>query len=258
MNASSSHRYFWRDTHVRIAGPAVQILQKQFLVDWYTSSAREESLFDAENNRRFFPRLLPGAHAGVAHEWLTVEPETDVPVQIVSSGPDDPRNDEIRDALVQMISRARESVYIQTPYFTPDNAFYTALKIAALSGIDVRIIIPGTWDKWYVRLAAMTYVEELLEAGVRFWHYPGFIHAKMAVIDEHISSIGSTNVDTRSFSLHFELNAFFYSASLGKKCANIFRADQEVSREAKLERFSSASPIRRAVWNFFRLFSPLF
>lgn len=264
-NADPNRKYYWRDTHVRITGAAVALLQKQFLVDWYTSVERDRTLLDVDRNRVFFPDQAAPGGTGAGGDTASRGPMPylpeicihNVPVQIVSSGPDDAENDEIRDALVLMISRARKSVYIETPYFTPDEAFYSALKIAALSGIDVRIIIPGDWDKWYVKLAAMPYVSELLSFGVRFWRYTGFIHAKMLVIDGVISTIGSTNVDTRSFSLHFELNAFFYSAQAAEACERVFLDDLRKSRETTTEWFARVSPARKAIWNFFRLFSPL-
>jgi len=277
-NRSPKPRFFWRDTHVRMTGPAVSLLQKQFLVDWYTSTADDMDMEAPEAHALFFPPLprrselspvvsgfrnpsaeivrgLPARDAPPALD--SARRSSNVPAQIVSAGPDDAKNDEIRDALIHMISRARQTVFIETPYFTPDQAFFSALKIAALSGTDVRVIIPGRWDKWYVRLAAMPYVEDLLACGVKFWTYPGFIHAKMFAVDGHVASIGSTNVDTRSFSLHFELNAFFYSPDVAGNCAEIFRKDLEASTPLTADFFARSHVMRRALWNFFRLFSPL-
>ncbi len=258
-NRSPKQPFFWRDTHVRMTGPAVSLLQKQFLVDWYASTDDDVDLESPASTALFFPP--PVAVPETARESSAVTPgrhrASNVPAQIVSAGPDDARNDEIRDALIHMISRARQSVYIETPYFTPDQAFFTALKIAALSGTDVRVIIPGEWDKWYVRLAAMPYVEDLLACGVKFWTYPGFIHAKMFVVDGLAASIGSTNVDTRSFSLHFELNAFYYSPEVARECVSIFGNDLAASKPLTPEFFARSHLMRRALWNFFRLFSPL-
>lgn len=273
-NRSPRPRFFWRDTHVRMTGAAVGLLQKQFLVDWYTSCDDDVDMESPAAHALFFPPLggRGRANAPVPAQAPTRRETRDsphsprvpaprfvanVPTQVVSAGPDDARNDEIRDALIHMICRARESVLIETPYFTPDQSFFTALKIAALSGADVRVIIPGQWDKWYVRLAAMPYVEDLLACGVKFWTYPGFIHAKMFVADSSVSTIGSTNVDTRSFSLHFELNAFFHSPEAARSCEEIFLEDQAVSSPLTEEFFARSHVMRRALWNFFRLFSPL-
>lgn len=256
-NKSKRRRFYWRDTHVRIVGPAVHLLQKQFLVDWYTTTENETTFEDGSDFGQLFPEIRSDIPAYGISADLARDTIRDVPVQIVGAGPDSYKDDEIRDALIHMISHAKKSVYIETPYFTPDQAFFAALKIAALSAIDVRIIIPRDWDKWYVRLAAMPYVEDLLSCGVRFWRYNGFMHAKMFVIDGILSTIGSTNIDTRSFSLHFELNAFFYSAEAGRVCEQIFLRDLDNSTVFEKDFFMKAMFLRRGVWNFFKLFAPL-
>ncbi len=254
-NADTSRKYYWRDTHVRLTGPAVQLLQKVFLVDWFTASNKSEALLD----ETLFPMLhAENSLPAPPPAWLPKERHLEgISAQIVASGPDDMDNDEIRDALILMISRARQVVRIQSPYFTPDPAFFTALKIAALSGTNVEIIVPGNWDKWYVRPAAMPFIADLLESGVKFWFYNGFIHSKMFVIDDRISSIGTTNVDKRSFSLHFELNGFFYSQRTGQLCAHIFEEDKRNSRPVSLQELRQAPIIKRAYWNLMSLFSPI-
>lgn len=255
-NRNSARPYYWKDMHVRITGPGVRMLQKQFLVDWYTSTIDETSLLEKLPVETFFPESTE--YPDKAEVRFPPDGETaGVAMQVVVAGPDDNRNDEIRDAMIHMITRAKNSVCIESPYFTPDESFRMALKIAALSGIDVQIIVPGVWDKWYCRLAAMPYISELMSYGVRFWFYDGFIHSKMLVIDGLISTIGSTNMDTRSFSLHFELNAFFYSEQFGRRCSALFEEDLAASREVTQEYFEKASVFRKALWNFFKLFAPL-
>ncbi len=256
-NRNSARPYYWRDTHVRITGPAVHLLQKQFLVDWYTTTIDNDDLADGTVFTDLFPTA---ANMHPDEQNLPIQSKhrvENVPMQIIGAGPDSFKDDEIRDALIHMISRAKKTVHIETPYFTPDTAFFSSLKIAALSGVEVKIIIPRDWDKWYVRLAAMPYVQDLLACGVRFWRYNGFMHAKMFVIDGLLSTIGSTNIDTRSFSLHFELNGFFYSAEAGRTCERIFQEDLDNSREITQEFFATASLLRRGLWNFFKLFAPL-
>lgn len=254
-NRNNARPWYWRDTHVRITGHAVAMIQKQFLVDWYTSHFGDPVNLKEIQINRYFPD--PMAKDETTLDLPRETSTENVTMQIVSAGPDDLRNDEIRDAMTLMISLAKKSVYIETPYFTPDTVFFTALKIAALSGKDVRIIVPGNWDKWYVKLAAMPYMAELLSYGVKFYRYPGFIHSKMMIIDGFIATIGSTNIDSRSFALHFELNAFFYSEEFGKHCALMFDDDQKVSDEMNAAWFGRISRAKKALWNFFKLFAPL-
>lgn len=255
-NASADRPYYWRDTHVRVTGSAVLFLQKQFLVDWHTATLSDDSFGD-ESLLQTFPRLPADPPETGDRLAEGMRGTASVPMQIVSSGPDDEKNDEIRDALIHMINRARTSVYIESPYFTPDAEFFSALKIAALSGLDVQIIVPGDWDKWYVKQAAYSYIMELSAYGVAFWRYHGFIHSKMLVIDGKTASIGSTNIDSRSFSLHFELNAFFYSEEFGKECTKLFLEDRSRSTRIEPDELARTPARKKALWTFFRLFAPL-
>jgi cardiolipin synthase A/B len=256
-NIEGARKYRWRDTHIRISGPAVKQLEVRFLADWYTARWKK----DKNHIEIDDANLIVETHG-------SQPPSPDIPlpekpysahaaIQLVSAGPDDIRNDQIRDALIHMISHAREFVYVETPYFTPDAAFYSALKIAALSGVDVRIIVPGKWDKWYVALAAMPFIDELTACGVTFSAYRGFMHAKMLVVDGDVVSIGTTNVDTRSFSLNFEQNGFFFNDEFALSCANLFREDEAESDPITHAALRATSPVKRGLWNFFRLFAPL-
>ena len=156
-----------------------------------------------------------------------------------------------------MILSAKEYVYIQSPYFTPSQQVYNALKIAAQSGVDVRIMVPDQWDKFYVKIAAYQFIRELLGFGVQFYHYNGFIHSKTMVCDDKICTIGSTNMDTRSFDLHFEVNGIFYDQDMARQCRQIFLEDMHNSRQAHLDWFNSRPLPRRVLWAFFKMFSPL-
>ena len=158
--------------------------------------------------------------------------------------------------MIRMIMSAKKSIFIQTPYFTPDAAFFSAVKIAANSGIDVRIMVPGEWDKFYVRAAAFAFMREMLPFGVRFYRYPGFIHAKAIIIDDKILTIGSCNIDCRSFELHYETNVVFYDEFFTQKYAYLFAEDQQKCSEYKLSWFNEQSIIQRAWGSFCRLFSP--
>jgi cardiolipin synthase len=250
VNQSRYRKVLWRDTHVRLTGKSVHYLQLIFLIDWYSVCMDDKTLEDKIAIARFFPVTdSPDPdHPNTRNE--------DIPIQIVSSGPND-HNTEIRDAMIRLIMSAREYVYIQSPYFTPDEAFYEALKITALSGIDVRIMVPDKWDKFYVKAAAMEYIREMLNFGIRFYHYPGFIHSKSIVADGKAVTIGTTNIDTRSFALHFEVNAFFYSSSFGKECETIFLEDQKKCRQSCKEDYEKRFILARAWWGFCKLFSTL-
>lgn len=192
----------WRDTHLRVCGDAVDEMQMRFIKDWNFTSRENKVKLTEE----YFPKR---------------EKEEGVCIQIVSSGPDTHwRN--VHNGYLKMITEAKHHIYLTTPYFVPDDAMLESLKIAALSGIDVRIIIPGNPDHMFVYWASMSYLGELLETGVRCYQYEkGFIHAKSLYIDGQVASVGTANMDIRSFALNFEVNAFLYDA----KTTEILEAD---------------------------------
>lgn len=231
----------WRDTHIRICGEAVAQVQKYFLFDWEFSTG--ENL--TQKIRDFF------------------ETKTDVtnllPMQIVASGPESDE-EEIKFGMLKMINNAKKYIYIQTPYFVPDPSFLTAIKLASESGIDVRVMIPGVPDKKYVYHTTLSYVGELIKSGVRVYSYPGFLHAKTIVCDDDIVTIGTTNIDTRSFVLHFEINAFIYDKKTAKENKSIFINDIKGSTLITKELYEKRKrehPISYMLDGFFRLFSPI-
>lgn len=228
----------WRDTHIRVTGSAVTDIQKYFCLDWEFSTGEKLT----NNLKKFFHK--------------PIEKPGDVAMQIVASGPDS-EAEEIKFGMIKMLNNARRYAYIQTPYLVPDKAFLTALVMAAQSGVDVRVMIPGIPDKPYVYHTSMSFVGELLAAGIRVYLHPGFIHAKTLVVDDELVTIGTTNVDTRSFVLHFEINAFMYDRKTALDCRDIFLRDQYQCKEMTRELYD-----RRGVWNvmkegFFRLFSQI-
>ncbi|MEX1030834.1 MAG: cardiolipin synthase [Paenibacillaceae bacterium] len=224
---------FWRDTHFRIRGDAVLWIQYTFLTDWY---------------------LLRG-------QWLTDSiyyPEQerlgDEFVQIVKSDPDEP----ILQLIFSCIVSAKKRIYIQSPYFIPDSSIVLALKTAALKGIDVRIIIPASLDSKMVYRATLSYVEELLRCGVRFYSYNnGFIHSKVLIADDLVCS-GSANMDIRSLCSHFELNAIFINDIITDRMLEDFNRDLTDSEEILLPDFEKRSKRTRLKEGFARLLSPLF
>lgn len=230
---------YWRDTHMRITGTAVQSLQARFILDWNYANRKHSIAFEpyfAESGR------LPG---------------TGVPVQIISSGPDT-HDKSIRDTYLRMIHKADKSIYIQTPYFIPDEAIFSALLIAARSGIEVNIMIPCKPDHPFVYWATYSYVGELVLAGANCYTYNnGFIHAKGMIVDEEVLCYGTANMDIRSFSLNFEVNAVIYDKNKAKEMADYFREDLKVCQKITRNGYLSRSVWRRFKEQVCRLFSPV-
>ena len=229
----------WRDTAFRITGRAVQLLQLRFFLDWHYVTGE----YPGPGPRsQYFPD--PGDRGTT-------------PVQIVSGGPDT-RWNPIKEGYIKLINSARESVYIQTPYFVPDDSVTDALRIAALSGVDVRVMIPCKPDHPFVYWASLSFIGDLLDAGVRAYTYDdGFLHAKTIVVDGKAGSVGSANWDVRSFRLNFEANAFFYDAAVGAELARAFEEDLVVSTEITLESYRARPRRVRMKESVSRLFSPL-
>lgn len=230
----------WRDTHIRITGPAAAHLETRFLMDYAFASGKEVPLDSLPPSTNL---LDQGAINGSA-------------VQIICSGPDS-KEQHVKQGLFKMINQAEESLYLQTPYLVPDESILEALKVAAFSGVDVRVMIPGIFLNRFVHRVTMAYAGELLQAGVRIFEYHGFLHSKTLVMDKRVLTIGTTNLDIRSFALNFEVNAFVYDGVKATEYANIFLRDLESSAELTLERYS-----QRGLWSRFaesvcRLFAPL-
>ncbi|MDR2295581.1 MAG: cardiolipin synthase [Clostridiales Family XIII bacterium] len=202
---------YWRDTQLRILGSAVHDMSARFILDWRFAS-KENLLLD----RAYYDGAEgPGSTA----------------MQIVTSGPDSSR-EEVKHGYLKMISSAKKNIYIQTPYFVPDASILESLKTAALSGVDVRIMIPRMPDHMFVYWATYFYAGVLIDAGARVYIYDnGFLHAKTMAVDGEIASVGSANFDIRSFRLNFEGNAFIYDAAEVYKIETIFETDIAQSHE---------------------------
>ncbi|GAA0864317.1 cardiolipin synthase [Paraclostridium tenue] len=227
---------YWRDTHIRIEGSSVYMLQMVFLIDWYYTTKKES--FD----ERYFPKLNYMGNSMI---------------QVVATGPDSDW-EAIHYAYFSAICNAKERVYIETPYFIPDESLLRALKSAALSGVDVRIIFPSIADHKIVHQASYSYFDDILRSGGKVYLYKkGFIHSKVVIIDDKISSIGSANMDLRSFMLNFEMNAFIYDKKIIKKITDDFFKDIENSEEIKLKDFENRPFIKKWVESVARLFSPI-
>ncbi len=201
----------WRDTQLRIIGPAVSQLEVSFLSDWRFCT--KELLDDP----RFFPTLTvtqPLSHLAT--------------LQIVTSGPMDEWNT-VMQGMVQVMAQSRHYLYLQTPYFTPPHPVLLAIRNAALAGVDVRLMVPAASDRGAItRLASQSYFRDLLPAGVKIYLYTnGFLHAKTIVCDDDFTTIGSTNLDPRSLEQNFEVNAFIYDNNTAMRQRDIFLDDQQ-------------------------------
>lgn len=229
---------YWRDTHLRVEGSAVHALQTRFILDWNQASKQYDFMYD----ERLFP--VPDRTGDTA-------------MQIVTSGPDS-EWDQIKSGYLKLISSAKKSIYIQTPYFIPDASILDALRVAALSGIDVKIMIPNKPDHPFVYWATYSYAGELLKAGAKIYIYDdGFIHAKTIVVDEKLSSVGTANIDVRSFRLNFEVNAFMYDYETGSRLSKIFWHDMAVSYELTPELYQQRSTVIKFKESISRLLSPI-
>ena len=230
---------YWRDTHVCIEGSAVTSLAVRFVLDW--NYAARENLF-LEDRLFEIPTYVRNGRD---------------PVQIISSGPDS-HSQEIRNNYLRLIHMARKNIYIQTPYFIPDDDIRDALEIAAKSGIDVRIMIPCKPDHPFVYWATYSYLGEMIEAGARCYTYDnGFLHAKCMCVDGLVTCMGTDNMDIRSFSLNFEVNAVIYSARTTERLMEAFENDIAKSTLVTRKKYEQRDFVIRIKEQFCRLLSPV-
>ena len=228
----------WRDTHVKITGAAVYGLQRAFLVDWFFVS-RELII-----NHIYYP--------------VSKVAENDSLIQIVTSSPTS-LWPEIEQGYVRVLASAKRYVYMETPYFLPTDPILFAMRTAALSGVDVRLMVPYETDTKIVEWASRTYVLATVKAGVKVYLYKaGFNHSKLLVADDSMATIGSTNVDFRSFENDFEANAFFYDKEIALQVKTIFLKDQEESVALEDVRNLTHRSFLQRLWeSIIRLLSPL-
>lgn len=232
---------YWRDTHLRITGSAVFGLQGRFILDWNATASEG---------------LLPADHIETRYFPLT-HVKGDTNMQIVSSGPDSDLQ-QIKMGYIRLIQSAKKRVWIQSPYLIPDDSVMDAIRIAVMAGVDVRIMIPQMPDHPFVYRATQYYAHELAKDGVKIYYYEnGFIHSKTMVVDDRLASVGSANMDYRSFKLNFEVNAFLYDEKLAVQLAELFEKDQRLSRLMTAEAFDNQSLYLRFKQSFCRLLSPI-
>jgi cardiolipin synthase A/B len=230
---------YWRDTHIKIEGSAVLTLQYHFLSNWN---------FCSDQN------------LGLSHELF---PESPIPygqsdlVQIVTGGPDYP-SASIMLSYFTAIMLAKKSVYITSPYFIPNESIINAIKKAAFSGKDVRILLPSKSDSAFVDAASRFYFQDLLEAGVKIYKYTkGFMHAKTMVVDDNLTIVGTANMDLRSFELNFEINAVVYSPEINRRMTEMFHHDLRTSHLILLEEWVERNKFRVFLDATARILAPL-
>lgn len=232
---------YWRDCHIRVDGECAHQMELRFMMDW--NFAVKDNAGKIPLDSRYFPATPPK--------------RAPVGMQVVSSGPDT-RWPSIQYGYSKMIGEANKSVYIQTPYFVPDDSVLEAIRVAALSGIDVRIIIPAKPDHMFVYWAGLSYLGELLNAGVKCYKYEkGFLHSKLIVVDSLISSVGTANMDVRSFKLNFEVNAFIYDQGAAAEVEAHFLLDLEDCTEIDAEWYNRRSAWTKIKESISRLLSPV-
>ncbi|MDH6304301.1 cardiolipin synthase [Parabacteroides sp. PF5-5] len=237
MNIGDEYAYEWRDTHLRIKGKGVYGLQYNFLHIWYESGGgipeKVEDYFpDYEEYSANLMQVVPEA------------PNSPWPYLLLASS--------------HLVSGARKYIYIQTPYYLPPDSLMQALKAAALSGVDVRVMLPSKADLFFMDPAVHSYYEESLLAGIKIYEYQAaFLHAKTMVVDDYLSVIGSTNMDLRSLEINFEVNTYMYDPDIARQNYNIFMEDLKKCKEVTLEEWLQRPWWKKIVQSIMRLFSPI-
>lgn len=227
----------WRDTHIRVDGRGVLGMQSAFLIDWYSSGK------ELITGKEYFPPLSI---------------RSDNLMQIVTGGPIS-RWRTLLQATMQIITNAKHYVFIQTPYFLPEDSLTQVLQLAALAGTDVRLMVPAKADARFVTSAQQSYYEEMLQSGVKIYSYEGaFLHAKMIVVDDFLSVLGSANMDFRSFEHNFEINSYIYDSNFALRMKDIFFEDQRSCRQITLNAWHKRPKSKKFRESILRLFSPLF
>ena len=241
MNIADRYLYgnklgVWRDTHFRITGPGVYGLQASFLLDWYAISNK------LINGKEYYPDL---------------KPSSDMKMQIAMSGPTSQWRT-LMQAFIFCISNAKKYIYIQTPYFLPTEALNQALQMAALGGIDVRLMIPKRSDTRSAQMATFSYIDKMLISGVKVYLYDkGFLHSKILASDDMLTCLGSSNFDFRSFEHNFEINAFVYQKEFAVRMKELFIRDIQSCEEITYHVWRKRPITKRLSESFMRLFAPL-
>jgi len=234
---NGKHKLFWRDTHLMLEGEAVKSLQFLFLVNWMFVG---KEVFKATET--YFP---------------TIDLKAKKYVQINASGPDWELAS-IMDSFFVGINSAKKNIRIVTPYFIPNESILNAILMAARGGIDVEIMLPMKSDSWIVQSASMSLLESLLKSNIKVYFYTkGFVHAKVLTVDNYFSSVGTANMDMRSFDLNYEVNTYMYNSSLANELNEQFEEDKKECIQIKLEDWQKRSLGKKLLESVARLLAPL-
>lgn len=235
---------YWRDSQVRIVGSASLLLQERFVMDWNASIQKEEQLITF--NTMLFPNL----------DENEIRPG-DVATQIVSDGPDR-YNAYMRNGVMRLMAQAKNRLWLQTPYLIPDDAMFATLQTIAMSGVDLRIMIPCKPDHPFIYRATQWYANELSRYGIKIYIYDkGFIHAKTIIVDDDFCTVGSMNQDYRSYDLNFEDIAVFYDKNFTREVAQSFIDDMQVSTLLTPEMIAQQGRWLKILQSFSRMLSPI-
>ncbi len=230
---------YWRDTHMKVTGPLAWSLQRHFMVSWNVSQPNP-----LEFRQELYPAIIPNAGTGVAGLG-----------QVIAGGPIYPLSN-IMLSYLRIFTLAREKLYITNPYFIPSESILDALKQAALSGVDVRLLLPKKSDSAIVGAASRFYFQNLLNAGVRIFLYKkGFVHAKTVVADTRLSVVGTANMDIRSFDLNFEIMSVVYGREFSRDMEQMFLDDLRQCEEVNREDWADLGLFRRLTYAVARLIS---
>ena len=230
----SAHYGLWRDTHIQVSGPAATPIQSVFLADWAWASQTRQKFEPA-------PPKLPGSTRVLS---IATGPADDQPKCLLW--------------LLEIINMAKSRLWISSPYFVPEESLINALHLAALRGVDVRLLVPQKPDHLIVRLASFSYLPEILRAGVKVFAYKkGFLHQKAFLVDDMLSGIGTVNMDNRSVRLNFEIMTLIADRSFGSEVARMFEADFINSAAVALASFETVGFLRHIFGRLARLFSPI-
>lgn len=231
-------KIFWRDTHLMLKGYSSLDLQRVFLSDWNFCSGENISV-----NSVYFP-------------FQEMEKSDGLYAQIVSGGPDSDLPN-ILYSVIQAINLAQKEILLVTPYYIPDTSLQEALILASLSGVDVKLLVPKKGDSKIVNIATQSFFDDLLKAGVKIYLYEkGFVHSKVFVVDGKFASVGTANLDTRSFDLNFEVSALVYDEQIAKQVQDSFYDDMKDSVEIAYEHWKQRPKLKRVAEKIVRLISP--